>query len=98
MQILRKLPLYNLDTFMFNDARSGSSTKLKVNSVTYVTSFFELTMKLMIKTIDTSIDEFFAVLAWINLYFDLIVLFIIHSMPSFIMPFHVFAFHHLFPN
>ena len=75
-----------------------SSPKLEVSSVTYITSFSGLTMKLMIKTIDTSSEEFFAVLAWINLYFNSIVLFIINTMPSFTMSFQVLTSHHLFAN
>ena len=76
------------------------SFKLEVSSLTYVTSLFGLTMKLMklIQTIDTSREEFFAVLALINLYFDSFVLFIIHTMPCFTMSFQVFACHHLFAN
>ena len=60
--------------------------------------FSGLTMKLMRNTIDTSGEEFLAVLTRIYLYSYLFVLLIIHTVHSFTVSFQVQASHNLFAN
>ena len=71
-----------------------SISKLKIISITYITVFSGLTLKLMIKTIYTSGEEFLVVLIRMNFHFYWFVLFIIHTVHSFTMSFQSFASHH----
>ena len=72
-----------------------SCSKFKIISVTYITWFTWLTIKLMMKTNDPSGGLFLVILAWITFNFQLFDLFAAYTMHRFTMPLKVVACHHL---